>query len=82
MCGIVGILSTTKKDTAVYIYDALTILQHRGQDAAGIVTSHKGRFYMRKANGLVPLHHLMNRQLGSAHDQCPYPQLIWSCDWF
>ncbi len=53
MCGIVGILSTTKKDTAPYIYDALTILQHRGQDAAGIVTSHKGRFYMRKSNGLV-----------------------------
>jgi amidophosphoribosyltransferase len=53
MCGIVGILSTTKKDTAIYIYDALTILQHRGQDAAGIVTSHKGRFYMRKSNGLV-----------------------------
>ncbi len=53
MCGIVGILSTTRKDTAVYIYDALTILQHRGQDAAGIVTSHKGRFYMRKSNGLV-----------------------------
>jgi amidophosphoribosyltransferase len=53
MCGIVGILSTTQKNTAVYIYDALTILQHRGQDAAGIVTSHKGRFYMRKSNGLV-----------------------------
>lgn len=53
MCGIVGILSTTKKDTAVYIYDALTILQHRGQDAAGIVTSHKGRFYLRKSNGMV-----------------------------
>ena len=53
MCGIVGILSTTKKNTAVYIYDALTILQHRGQDAAGIVTSHKGRFYMHKSNGLV-----------------------------
>nr|MCH9749941.1 class II glutamine amidotransferase [Pseudomonadota bacterium] len=53
MCGIVGILSTTKKDTAVYIYDALTILQHRGQDAAGIVTAHKDRFYMRKSNGLV-----------------------------
>lgn len=53
MCGIVGILSTTKKDTAVYIYDALTILQHRGQDAAGITTAHKGRFYMRKTNGLV-----------------------------
>ena len=53
MCGIIGILSTTNKNTAVYIYDALTILQHRGQDAAGIVTSHKGRFYMRKSNGLV-----------------------------
>ncbi len=53
MCGIVGILSTTRKETAPYIYDALTILQHRGQDAAGIVTSHKGRFYMRKSNGLV-----------------------------
>lgn len=53
MCGIVGILSTTKKNTAVYIYDALTILQHRGQDATGIVTSNEGRFYMRKANGLV-----------------------------
>lgn len=53
MCGIVGILSNTKKNTALYIYDALTILQHRGQDAAGIVTSHKGRFYMRKSNGLV-----------------------------
>lgn len=53
MCGIVGILSTTKHNTALYIYDALTILQHRGQDAAGIVTSHKGRFYMRKSNGLV-----------------------------
>jgi amidophosphoribosyltransferase len=53
MCGIVGILSTTKKNTAVYIYDALTILQHRGQDAAGIVTSNKGHFYMHKSNGLV-----------------------------
>jgi amidophosphoribosyltransferase len=52
MCGIVGILST-KQDAAPYIYDALTILQHRGQDAAGIVTSHKGRFHMHKANGLV-----------------------------
>ena len=53
MCGIVGILSTTKKDVGLYIYDALTIIQHRGQDAAGITTSSKGRFYMRKGNGLV-----------------------------
>jgi amidophosphoribosyltransferase len=53
MCGIVGILSTTKKDVSLYIYDALTIIQHRGQDAAGITTASKGRFYMRKGNGLV-----------------------------
>ena len=38
MCGIDGILSTTKKDVGVYIYDALTIIQHRGQDAAGTVS--------------------------------------------
>ncbi len=53
MCGIVGMLSTTKKDVGVYIYDALSIIQHRGQDAAGITTANKGRFYMRKGNGLV-----------------------------
>ena len=53
MCGIIGILSTTKKDVGLYIYDALTIIQHRGQDAAGITTASKGRFYMRKGNGLV-----------------------------
>ena len=53
MCGIVGILSTTKKDVGVYVYDALSIIQHRGQDAAGITTASKGRFYMRKGNGLV-----------------------------
>lgn len=51
MCGIVGIVS----DTAVnqQLYDALTVLQHRGQDAAGIVTDDEGRFYLRKSNGLV-----------------------------
>ena len=53
MCGIIGILSTTKKDVGLYIYDALNIIQHRGQDAAGIMTANKGRFYMRKGNGLV-----------------------------
>jgi len=51
MCGIVGIVS----DSAVnqQLYDALTVLQHRGQDAAGIVTEDGGRFYLRKSNGLV-----------------------------
>merc|ERR1711998_135928 len=34
-------------------YDALTMLQHRGQDAAGIMTCHKGQFLQRKGEGLV-----------------------------
>lgn len=53
MCGIVGIVSGSGEYVNQDIYDALTILQHRGQDAAGIVTTEKGRFYQRKDNGLV-----------------------------
>ena len=53
MCGIVGIVSASGSSVNQDIYDALTILQHRGQDAAGIVTSEQGRFYQRKDNGLV-----------------------------
>lgn len=51
MCGIVGTLanSTVSQD----IYDALTIIQHRGQDAAGIITSDGRRVHLRKSNGLV-----------------------------
>lgn len=51
MCGIVGIVG--KSDVNVQLYDALTILQHRGQDAAGIVTCENGRMVQQKANGLV-----------------------------
>lgn len=51
MCGIVGIVAKSYVNQS--IYDALTILQHRGQDAAGIVTSHDNRLYLRKDNGLV-----------------------------
>lgn len=51
MCGIVGIVSKTHVNQA--IYDALTVLQHRGQDAAGIVTSEENKLYLRKDNGLV-----------------------------
>ncbi|RJS95033.1 amidophosphoribosyltransferase [Salinisphaera sp. Q1T1-3] len=51
MCGIVGMVSTTPVNQD--IYDALTVLQHRGQDAAGIVTTQEGRLYLRKENGLV-----------------------------
>lgn len=53
MCGIVGIVSASGEPVNQEIYDALTILQHRGQDAAGIVTSEAGRFFQRKDNGLV-----------------------------
>jgi len=51
MCGIVGVVGTN--DVNVQLYDALTMLQHRGQDAAGIMTFHEGKFAQQKANGLV-----------------------------
>jgi len=51
MCGIVGIVSQSPVNQE--IYDALTVLQHRGQDAAGIVTTSGGRLFLRKSNGLV-----------------------------
>ena len=51
MCGIVGILANSRVNQD--IYDALTIIQHRGQDAAGIMTSDQQRVYLRKSNGLV-----------------------------
>ncbi len=46
MCGLVGIVGGN--DVAAEIYDALTMLQHRGQDAAGIMTCYKGKFLQRK----------------------------------
>lgn len=51
MCGIVGIVG--KSNVNQSLYDALTVLQHRGQDAAGIVTCHDGHLFLRKDNGLV-----------------------------
>jgi len=51
MCGIIGIVGKSAVNQT--LYDGLTVLQHRGQDAAGIVTSDNGRLYMRKDNGLV-----------------------------
>lgn len=51
MCGIVGIAGKYPVNQA--LYDALTVLQHRGQDAAGIVTCDNGRLYLRKENGMV-----------------------------
>ena len=51
MCGIVGVIS--KAPVNQLIYDALLLLQHRGQDAAGIVTMQDSRCYMHKARGMV-----------------------------
>ena len=51
MCGLVGVV--TSQDVGVCLYDTLTVLQHRGQDAAGIMTSDHGKLNLRKDNGLV-----------------------------
>lgn len=51
MCGIIGIVG--KQAVTPAIYDALTILQHRGQDAAGIATLDEYQIHLYKGNGLV-----------------------------
>ena len=50
MCGIIGVVGQTGTHVNQLIYDGLTVLQHRGQDAAGIVTEIEGRFHLRKEN--------------------------------
>jgi len=51
MCGIIGMVAHSPVNQA--IYDGLTVLQHRGQDAAGIITCEGGHLHLRKNNGLV-----------------------------
>lgn len=51
MCGILGVVATTPVNQL--LYDGLQLLQHRGQDAAGIVTSEARTFHMHKSPGLV-----------------------------
>ena len=75
MCGLVGVVA--KNDVAPDIYDALTVLQHRGQDAAGIMTCMGGRFSQRKSEGLVRdvfrQHHMQRLQgpIGIGHVRYP-----------
>ncbi|MFO1509941.1 MAG: amidophosphoribosyltransferase [Steroidobacteraceae bacterium] len=75
MCGIVGIVGTGSVNQR--LYDALTILQHRGQDAAGIVTSSEGELCVRKGSGLVrdvfQQHHMLELRgnVGIAHVRYP-----------
>ena len=51
MCGIIGIVGRDSVSTR--LYDGLTLLQHRGQDAAGIATCHQGRLILRRGAGYV-----------------------------
>ncbi|HJM18387.1 MAG TPA: amidophosphoribosyltransferase [Candidatus Thalassarchaeaceae archaeon] len=53
MCGIIGVVASPEKSVVSSLYDGLTVLQHRGQDAAGIVTSDEDNIFHRRANGLV-----------------------------
>ncbi|NQD37538.1 amidophosphoribosyltransferase [Permianibacter sp. IMCC34836] len=75
MCGIVGIVG--KYPVNQSIYDALTVLQHRGQDAAGIVTESGGRLFLRKANGMVRdvfrQEHMERLQGNIGIGHCRYP---------
>ena len=51
MCGIIGVVA--KSPVNQLLYDGLQVLQHRGQDAAGIVTAAESNFHMHKGSGLV-----------------------------
>src|SRR3970282_2785258 len=75
MCGILGILA--KGPVNQSLYDGLLVLQHRGQDAAGILTSDANRIYLRKDNGLVrdvfQQHHMqaLKGSMGIGHVRYP-----------
>ncbi len=75
MCGIVGIFA--RSDVNQALYDALTVLQHRGQDAAGIVTCDDNVLHLRKGNGLVrdvfQSHHMFDLRgnMGIGHVRYP-----------
>jgi amidophosphoribosyltransferase len=75
MCGIIGVVG--KNPVNQLLYDGLLVLQHRGQDAAGIVTSDGGTFYMHKSNGMVQdvfqTRHMRNLvgNVGIAHVRYP-----------
>lgn len=75
MCGIIGIVG--KNPVNQLLYDGLLVLQHRGQDAAGIVTTDGNAFFMHKNNGLVKdvfhTRHMRNLvgNVGIAHVRYP-----------
>ncbi len=75
MCGIIGIVSNSPVNQS--LYDGLTVLQHRGQDAAGIMTCDEDRMFLRKSKGLVRdvfhTRHMLRLQgnMGIGHTRYP-----------
>ncbi len=53
MCGIIGLVGRRGNHINQLLYDGLTVLQHRGQDAAGMMTENEGKYHLRKSTGLV-----------------------------
>src|SRR5688572_17101385 len=82
MCGIVGVVA--KNQVNQLLYDGLLVLQHRGQDAAGIVTAEGPSFHMHKGGGMVrDVFRTRNmRELvghaGIAHTRYPTAGSAWS----
>lgn len=78
MCGIIGLLLADENQFVnQQLFDGLTVLQHRGQDAAGIVTAERRRLHLRKDNGLVKdvfqTHHMLELRgnVGLGHVRYP-----------
>src|SRR3954451_10475642 len=82
MCGIVGVVARSPVNQL--LYDGMTVLQHRGQDAAGIVTAEGHSFHMHKGPGLVrdvfrtrDMRNLAGH-MGIAHCRYPTAGSAWS----
>ncbi|CAB9526805.1 Amidophosphoribosyltransferase, chloroplastic (Fragment) [Seminavis robusta] len=78
MCGIIGLLLADENQFVnQLLVDGLTVLQHRGQDAAGMVTAERRRLHLRKDNGLVRdvfhTHHMMELRGNVGIGHCRYP---------
>ena len=82
MCGIIGAVAHTPVNQL--LYDGLLVLQHRGQDAAGIVTADGASFHMHKGGGMVrDVFRTRNMRglaghAGIAHTRYPTAGSAWS----
>jgi len=82
MCGILGVVSTSPVNQL--LYDGLLVLQHRGQDAAGIVTAEGSTFHMHKGGGMVRdvfrtrNMRALSGDAGVAHTRYPTAGSAWS----